>query len=189
MAKTKKKKSARKALKQKTKNKKIIQIITLIIIAAFAIIYIFKPTGNSIQTRKKKMNYESPYQFTKNGELIFQSAEGEYITKIEIEIANTEAKRALGLMYRNKMREDRGMLFVFDDEQYRSFWMKNTILPLDMIFVNSKLEIINIRKNTRPFDESQYISTAPAKYVIEVNAGFTNRYNIKSGDKISFRIQ
>jgi len=190
MSKAKKKKSARLSLKQKSNSKKIIQIITVIVIAVFGLIYIFKPKPvKTINTKRGTMDYSSAYQFEKDGELVFQNVDGGFLTKIDIEIAETDVKRERGLMYRNKMEEDQGMLFIFDDEMPRSFWMKNTLLPLDMIFVNSKYEIINIRKRARPFDLGQYTSTAPAKYVIEVNAGYTDKFDITPGDKISFRIQ
>lgn len=189
MSKTKKKKSARTSLKEKSNNKKYIQIAAAVLAVAIILVYVFKPSPQiTTQRNKQNMKYTSVYQFTKNGELTFQTANEEFITKIDIEIANTEAKREQGLMYRTEMKETQGMLFIFDDETYRSFWMKNTILPLDMIFVNSNYEIVNIRKNTTPYDVSQYTSTAPAKYVVEVNAGFCNKFNIKRGDKISFRI-
>ena len=189
MAQNKKNRSVKKTLKKKSENKKLIRIVTLIIVTVFAAIYIFKPSGKYEPAGKREMNYHSPYQFTKNGELVFQSNKDEFITKIDIEIANTDSERALGLMFRDKMKENQGMLFIFDNEDYRSFWMKNTILPLDMIFVNADFKITNIRKHTKPYDLSQYTSTKPAKYVVEVNAGFTDKYNIKPGDKISFRIQ
>jgi uncharacterized membrane protein (UPF0127 family) len=85
------------------------------------------------------------------------------------------------------MREDRGMFFIFPNERRQSFWMRNTQLALDMFFVNSKNEIVTIHKNTTPFSDQSYASTAPAIYVIEVVAGFTDKYNIREGDKIVWR--
>jgi uncharacterized membrane protein (UPF0127 family) len=128
------------------------------------------------------------YKFRKDGELTFVSAAGEYITTIDIEIADTQEKRVRGLMFRKKMAENQGMLFVFPREEYQSFWMKNTVIPLDMIFVNKKREIVNIQKNTTPYSEQTYPSSKPAIYVVEVNAGFTDKYGIKPGDKITWRI-
>lgn len=189
MAQKKKNRSVKKSLKKKSDNKKLIRIIALVVIVLFSAIYIFKPSERYERAENQKMKYHSPYRFTKNGELVFQSNEDEFITKIDIEIANTDSKRALGLMFREEMKENQGMLFVFDNEDYRSFWMKNTILPLDMIFVSADFRIVNIRKHTKPYDQSQYTSTKPAKYVVEVNAGFTDKYKIKPGYKISFRTE
>lgn len=188
MSKTKKKNKRTQGTPVKTKPNGLLKVILGLVGSLLILFYIFKPSAtNDTYTGNKNMHYSSVYQFTKNGELIFQTPENEFITKIDIELANTEAKRAQGLMYRTEMKENQGMLFIFDDEDYRSFWMKNTILPLDMIFVNSEFEIVNIRKNTTPYDLSQYTSTGPAKYVVEVNAGFCSKYNIKKGDKISIR--
>lgn len=126
------------------------------------------------------------YEFHKEGELRFLNAHQELITSIDIEIARDESEREVGLMYREKMAENQGMLFVFDDADVRSFWMKNTLISLDMIFVDGKNQIITIHKHTIPLSEGSYASTGPAKYVIEVNAGFTDAHHIKEGDRISW---
>jgi hypothetical protein len=80
------------------------------------------------------------------------------------------------------------MLFINSEEEMQSFWMKNTYIPLDMIFVNANKEIVTIHVNTTPLKEWNYTSTKPALYVVEVNAGFTNRHGIGTGDKIDFVI-
>jgi uncharacterized membrane protein (UPF0127 family) len=84
------------------------------------------------------------------------------------------------------MEENQGMLFIFPDEQIRSFWMRNTFISLDMIFVNSNKEIVTIHKNTRVLSSESYPSAEPATYVIEVVAGFTDKHNIKVGDKVGW---
>ncbi len=145
-------------------------------------------SSHSAKTKDAKSANDSVIKFEKDGELTFTTKSGEYITQIDIEIADTNPKRMQGLMFRESMKENRGMLFIFPTEEYQSFWMKNTIIPLDMIFVNAKRDIVNIHKNTTPYSEQSYPSTSPAKYVIEVNAGFTDKYNIKPGDKIVWRI-
>jgi len=126
------------------------------------------------------------YTFKKEGELSFLDSLNNTKAKIDIEIADTEYDRQLGLMKRKSMEENQGMLFIFPDEGEKSFWMRNTFISLDMIFVNSKKEIITIHKNTKTLSNSSYPSSAPAVYVVEVVAGFTDKYNIKEGDKISW---
>ena len=79
------------------------------------------------------------------------------------------------------------MFFIFPRQEVRSFWMRNTILPLDMIFVDTAGIIVTIRDNTTPYSEGAYYSRQPAKYVVEVNAGFTSRYNIKEGDLVTWK--
>jgi uncharacterized protein len=124
------------------------------------------------------------YMFKKDGELIFLDSLDNVKAKIEVEIADTEYRRQLGLMVRTEMETNQGMLFIFPDEIFRSFWMRNTHLSLDMIFVNSQKQIVTIHKNTTPLAETSYPSTAPAQFVVEVLAGFTDTHGIQEGDKI-----
>lgn len=124
--------------------------------------------------------------FKKQGELFFINKTSDTLTFIDIEVADNDAMRARGLMYRKTLPTNGGMLFIHDYEQIQSFWMKNTYIPLDMIFADSNYEIITIHHNTSPMKEWNYSSTEPAQYVVEVNAGFCNNYNIKTGDKIGY---
>lgn len=161
----------------------------IIIVIAFAGYMIYNNifTTDKPQTTKTKNMGHSIYDFTMEGDLSFMSSDEIFITRIEIEIADDEESRMTGLMYRSKMEEDQGMLFIFPEERQQSFWMRNTVLPLDIIFVNSKREIVTIHNNTKPFDENSYPSTAPAIYVVEVNAGYCAKHGIKVGDKINWR--
>ncbi len=158
----------------------IYKIAALLIIAAVALYFIFTNFGGS----EKKTDEE--YMFKKQGELTFQDTNGNSLTKIDIQIAQTDFDRELGLMFRKDMNENRGMLFIFPDIQIRNFWMRNTLIPLDIIFVDSSKTIINIAKNTTPYSDNSYASTRPAKFVVEVNAGFSDKYKISAGDKISW---
>jgi uncharacterized membrane protein (UPF0127 family) len=81
-----------------------------------------------------------------------------------------------------------GMLFIFEDEDYRAFWMKNTHLSLDIIYVNGQQHIVSIASHAVPFSEESLPSAAPAKYVVEVNAGFCEQFSIKPGDSIAFKL-
>jgi len=170
------------------KGKYYLIIVAILIIAFLALLLA------NLFTKKNNINYvKSPnqhsdiYNFTKQGELTFQNSTGNFITSIDIEFADNQNERAQGLMYRTKLDENQGMLFVFPFEEFQSFWMKNTVLPLDMLFINSELKIVTIHKNTEPYSTKGYPSSSPAIYVLEVNAGFTDKYNIKQGDKVIFR--
>lgn len=104
--------------------------------------------------------------------------------KLYIEIADTEQKIKKGLMFREKLEEDAGMLFIFDRNKVLTFWMKNTFIPLSIAFINSNYEIVHIT-DMSPLDEETYHSSIyPIKYAIEVNQGWFKKYNIKIGDKI-----
>ncbi|MFZ1290548.1 MAG: DUF192 domain-containing protein [Melioribacteraceae bacterium] len=170
------------------KKSKIYQIIVVVIIIAFVILLLsdlFK-TKNNLKNITPILKEET-YKFNKEGELTFQSAKGDFISSIDVEFADNDEERATGLMFRNEMKENQGMLFIFPYENQQSFYMKNTILPLDIIYVNKNLEIVTIFKNTTPFSLDSLPSSAPAQYVVEVNAGYSEKYNITEGDKVLFR--
>lgn len=148
----------------------------------------FKPEPLVVKSKEQQIENVKEPQFVKQGELEFISKkDNKVIKKIDIEIADSELKTQQGLMYRKSMEENRGMLFIFPTAEVRSFWMKNTIIPLDIIFVNEKKEIIKIHKNTVPYSVKSLESIKPALYTVEVNAGFTEKYGIKEGDLINFK--
>lgn len=125
--------------------------------------------------------------FTKQGELtLMKSGTDSIIATLDIEIADNEYKTQIGLMYRNSMEKDQAMLFVFPDEQRRAFYMKNTEIPLDIIYFNSKKELLSIKENARPHDETLLPSDSPAQYVLEVNAGLSKLWNLEQGDTFEF---
>ncbi len=165
-------------------NKKLIYIFTVIILAAVILVMVI-PTNNQAPEPPREETKKPPVQ--KEGEVYFADTAGVSKIKIDVEIADTDYDRSLGLMYREGMSELQGMLFVFPYEDRLSFWMKNTIMPLDMIFINSKREIVTIHKNTTPYSEQSYPASAPAQYVVEVVAGFCDRHNITTGDKVFWR--
>jgi uncharacterized membrane protein (UPF0127 family) len=103
-----------------------------------------------------------------------------------VEIADTTAERTRGLMFRQLLTDDFGMLFIFGTESFRSFWMRNTFVSLDIIFIDESGEIVSIGENTEPLSDTSVRSEAPAKYVLEVPAGTTETLGIDAGDHIEF---
>jgi len=104
-----------------------------------------------------------------------------------VEIADDDATRQQGLMFRDEMAENRGMLFIFRREEPRSFWMRNTRIPLDIIYLDSDMKVVSISADTPPCRTSQcpgYPSTGPAQYVLELNAGQAQALNLKPGDPV-----
>jgi uncharacterized protein len=173
------------------KRRKIrIRIIAAMLLMVFVGYFIFKYVSVKNDTVNEEVNKETEkpmaFTFQKQGELIFSDAKDKIISKIEIEIADNEDKRMTGLMYRDKMNENQGMLFLFQVEEQQAFWMKNTILPLDIIFVNAKREVVSIQKNAEPYSEKSLPSFKPAQYVVEVNAGYTDKNGIKAGTIIAW---
>ena len=104
-------------------------------------------------------------------------------TTIQAEIADTTEKRAKGLMYRDSLAKDRGMLFTFAEPQLWTFWMKNTRIPLDIMYVRSDGTVVSIRQ-MRAYDLTAVPSAAPAKYAIELNNGVASTTGIHEGDKV-----
>lgn len=103
---------------------------------------------------------------------------------ITVELAVTPAQQQRGLMWRNHLDADAGMLFVFPDAQERFFWMKNTAIPLDIVFIGSDKRIVSIARATKPYSEQQIPSRGASRYVLEVNAGVCDRYGVQAGQPI-----
>jgi len=103
-----------------------------------------------------------------------------------VEIADTPSRRAMGLQYRRDLAPDRGMIFLFPDETIQSFWMKNTPLPLDMIFIGSNRKIVGIVEQTKPFSLDARSVNMPSQFVLEINGGLSKRHGIKAGDSVRF---
>jgi uncharacterized protein len=101
-----------------------------------------------------------------------------------VEIAADYSSRMRGLMFRKEMAPDAGMLFEFPDDHFRSFWMKNTILPLDMLFIRADGTISSIAENAKPFSEDVITSREPVRAVLEINAGRSVALGLKAGEKV-----
>ena len=120
--------------------------------------------------------------------LVIHSASGDQ--QVKVEVVTTPADQARGLMYRRSLGKESGMLFIFRQEAPQSFWMKNTWIPLDMLFISANLVIVDIT-TMQPCTIDPclaYTSKQPAKYVLEVNAGYCRSHAIVIGDRISSAI-
>ena len=93
----------------------------------------------------------------------------------------------MGLMYRNALAPDRGMIFPFDPPRQASFWMRNTLIPLDMIFIRTDGTIANIAANTVPFSEEPVLSEGDVAAVLEIAGGRSAELGIRAGDKVSWK--
>lgn len=132
----------------------------------------------------------APISFKKEGELIIYKAKTDSIvTTFDIEIAETPYETETGLMYRKSMLPNRGMFFIFPDVAMHSFYMKNTEIPLDIIFIDENLKIASFQENAEPFNKNGLSSQVPIKYVLEVNAGLAEKYLLEVRDSIVFKRQ
>lgn len=125
--------------------------------------------------------------FTKEGTLSFLQPDGSVIRTIDIEIADTDEERRRGLMFRRSMGYDKGMLFIFDEADTSGFWMKNTPMSLDIIFVSPDSQVVSIAERTTPFSEEQIRPAGPRQYVVEVRAGFAERFGITDSTRIRWQ--
>lgn len=110
-----------------------------------------------------------------------QKESGETVAAFRAEVAATAAAREIGLMYRKELADDEGMLFIFPTETERSFWMKNTYLELDMIFVNSANRVVSVVDRAVPLTETARKSEGPALYVLEIKGGKAKSLGIAPG--------
>jgi len=116
----------------------------------------------------------------------FISAAGDTLSSVEVAVADEDSERNQGLMDVRDLPQSKGMLFIFEQNQPRSFWMANTPLSLDIIFVNEDMEIVRIHHSTQPFSENNFESGQPAKYVVETNAGYCIAHDIQEGMQVRF---
>lgn len=108
----------------------------------------------------------------------------------EIELARTPAEQSKGLMFRESMPENHGMLFIFSEDGIKTFWMKNTLIPLDMVFLDGNMTVVEIKSNVQPCKVDPcptYPSEKPARYVLELNAGSAEKNKIVPGTKMLLR--
>jgi uncharacterized protein len=114
---------------------------------------------------------------------------GATVHPFQIEVMRTNEERAKGLMFRQYMPQDRGMLFDFVEEQSITMWMRNTYLPLDMVFIKADGRIHRIHERAQPLDETTISSTGNVRYVLEINAGVASKLGLKAGDMMKYTVQ
>ncbi len=174
-----KRESSNKRKERKNKWVKLLILLGIFFAIFFLIVKPFLP--NKITSRTE-------IKFTKEGELsFFDKQDNKIITTIDIEIAEDDYERALGLMYRYSMSDSVGMLFIMENEVPQSFWMKDTYISLDILYLNRDFQIVKIQKYAQPLSEQSIPSIEKSKYVIEVIGGFCDKLNIKEGDIVKYK--
>ena len=123
--------------------------------------------------------------YTFSNEKIDVSIYNKNIT-FKVEVAKTVEERRNGLMYRKKLYNNEGMLFIFPREKIIQLWMKNTYIPLDVIFISKNKVIVDIKKNMEKLSETIVKSKVKSRYALEFNAGLINKLDIEIGDKVLF---
>ena len=106
---------------------------------------------------------------------------------VALEIADTPETRTRGLMYRSELPDGRGMLFVFDKEEDHEFWMKNTFIPLDMVFIGTDSRVVGVHPNATPLSTANVGVGRPSRFVLEVPGGWAARHRVAAGDQVELR--
>ena len=158
------------------KNKKLFIGIIIILFLSLFLILFMSDTKKSKLSDFRSVSEKNTINFIKIGD-----------KNIKVELATTESEQARGLSGRNNLAEDAGMLFIFDKPAKYSFWMKEMNFPIDMIWLSDDLHIVYIKNDARPESYPEdFTPTADAKYVLEVNAGFSEKNNLVVGNSVQF---
>ena len=186
-----KKESAKNRIKrdlfEKRKRRRSFGLRLIVILSIVLAATLFSLDSYFDNNHQKQSNDETEIEFEKEGQLSFFDKQNNLlITTIDIEIAEDDYERTLGLMYRYSMSDTVGMLFIMEKEETQSFWMKDTYISLDIIYLNKDFKIVKIQKNTHPLSEESIPSIKKSKYVIEVIGGFCDKLNIEEGSTIKY---
>lgn len=143
--------------------------------------------GCKEEKKENQQVEEAVIEFRKDAEIYLIKATGDTLKHLSIEIADDDYERETGLMYRESIEPDQGMLFVFPNEEERGFFMKNTLIPLDLVYFNRDSTAITIHPDARPLDETTMPSDGPAQFVLEVNSGLLEQWKFEVGDRFSIK--
>ncbi len=152
--------------------------IVALFVAALAGVTIWSLTSNLARERQKEAQVQSRLE-----RLEIASAGGARV--FQVEVMRTAEEKARGLMFRQFLPEDRGMLFDFGSEQPVSMWMRNTYIPLDMLFIKADGLVHHIHERAQPLDETPLSSRGDVRYVLEINGGIAAKLGLKPGDRVS----
>jgi hypothetical protein len=119
------------------------------------------------------------------GHVVITNAAGEQL-RVAVEVARTEDQRDRGLMFRERMDYDHGMVFLFDREKIQRFWMKNTLIPLDMIFIRADMTVAGVVEHAEPLTTTSRFVDAPSQYVLEMNGGWARDNGVAAGAVVRF---
>jgi uncharacterized membrane protein (UPF0127 family) len=127
---------------------------------------------------------EAPARPRVEGPAVVIHTRGNVERVVHVEVARTDATRMRGLMFRRDMEDDHGMIFVFRDPAHQTFWMHNTLIPLDMIFIRADRTILGVVRNATPETDDPRDVPGDSQYVLEVNGGWCQRNNVNAGDRV-----
>ncbi len=172
----------------KNRRNQIIALVLLLAFAAWLIMTILPGKQSSSKSSKKPHPARVEPKFIKEAELaILDSTATDTVMLLDIELAESVAEIQYGMMYRKSMDRNMGMLFIMGRERPQSFYMKNTYVSLDIIYINDKQEIVSIQRNAIPLNETSLPSEGPASLVLEVKGGLSDELGLKKGQQIRWQ--
>tara|TARA_R110002050_G_scaffold274391_2_gene418817 strand:+ start:3240 stop:3770 length:531 start_codon:yes stop_codon:yes gene_type:complete len=171
----------------KKNNKQIIAIALLLAFGLWLVFTVLPSGSGNGNTGPKKVGPVEPKFYKEAVLAVLDSSSSDTIKTFDIELCESMNEIQYGMMYRKSMDPNTGMLFLMGDERRQSFYMKNTYVPLDIIYINDAMEIVSIQKNAKPLDETSLPSTGPASYVLEIFGGESDKLGIAAGDKIKWQ--
>jgi uncharacterized membrane protein (UPF0127 family) len=141
---------------------------------------------NSVSQKATERQTKPAEKTTQTMPQVVIMPEGRDPIRVDVEVARTPEQRQRGLMFRKHMDPDKGMLFLFERPDHLTFWMHNTYMPLDMIFIEAGMRILGIVEKTTPLSDRTCEVPGESQFVLEVNSGFSQVHDIKRGDKAQF---
>ena len=166
------------------KNLKTLGKAILIIAVCFFIFMQIVPSIKSSSPKFSKSSSKNTFEptFLKEGIGYFSNELGDTIAEFQIELAESNKEIQIGMMWRKSMSKEMGMLFLMPEEKIQSFWMKNTYIPLDIIYINSERRVVSIIDNAKPMSEKPLPSMEPANSILEVSGGTCAKLGIQHGN-------
>lgn len=161
--------------------------VGLVLLGAVLLGVFYGQASKAEQERSASMTPPAQTQILARDEIIIRKASGEELP-FTVELALSPIEQEQGLMHRTALADNTGMLFIFGDEARRSFWMKNTLIPLDILFLKNDGRIHHIHSNARPQDESLITSNEESRAVLELCGGTADRLGIESGDQVLYKV-
>ena len=162
-----------------TPKTKIMNIIAICIVATVIFGFLLANSVNNIDNKTPTPQFATGTLDITRG--------GNVVKHLSVEIAKTTAEMEYGLMFRHEMADDRGMIFVFPFPQRIQMWMKNTFIPLDMVFFDDNQKIVAIIANAKPQDETVLDPGTEARYVLEINASLAAKWQLQNGDTFQLK--
>lgn len=145
-----------------------------------------QPSPPELSSETPPAQDAAPARPAVQGPAIVLHTRGGQRVPVQVEVARTDAQRMRGLMFRREMAESAGMIFLFPGESHQTFWMRNTLIPLDMLFIKADHTVLGIVENATPKTDTQRKVSGDSQFVLELNGGAAKKFGLKAGQQVKF---